>query len=97
MFAELQEVIFMTGTTVLRFILETLAVLAIGYCIYHEAEINRFERKAIRFLKRAKRIIVAEIRENKEAKRQPKADNIIEFKAKEEADAQYEYLLNKVG
>jgi len=97
MFVELQEVIFMTGTTVLRFILETLAVLAIGYCIYHEAEINRFERKAIRFLKRAKRIIMAEIRENKEMKREAKADNIIEFKAKEDTEAQYEYLLNRVS
>lgn len=87
----------MTGTTVLRFVLETLAVLAIGYCIYHEAEINRFERRAIRFLKRAKRIIVAEIRESKEAKRSKKTENILEFKAKDEADAQYEYLLNRVG
>ena len=60
----------MTGTTFLRFVLETLAVLAIGYCIYHEADIIRFEKKLIRFLKRAKRIIKEEMRESKQTKRE---------------------------
>ncbi len=87
----------MTGTTFLRFVLETLAVLAIGYCIYHEADIIRFEKKTIRFLKRAKRIIAEEIRESKKAKREQVVNNIIELKPNDDSDAHYEYLLRNVG
>ena len=87
----------MTGTTFLRFVLVTLAVLAVGYCIYHEDDINRFERKAIRFLKRAKRIIAEEIRESKKEKRQHVVNNIVELKTKDDSDAHYEYLLKNVG
>ncbi len=87
----------MTGTTFLRFVLETLAVLAIGYCIYHEADIIRFEKKLIRFLKRAKRIIKEEIRESKKVKRQQQVNNIVELKPNDETDVYYEYLLDKVG
>lgn len=87
----------MTGTTFLRFVLETLAVLAIGYCIYHEADIIRFEKKTIRFLKRAKRIIAEEIRESKKAKREQVVNNIIELKPNDDSDSHYEYLLRNVG
>ncbi|MBR3810629.1 MAG: hypothetical protein IKK46_10035 [Clostridia bacterium] len=87
----------MTGITFLRFVLETLAVLAIGYCIYHEEDINRFERKAIRFLKRAKRIIAEEMRETQKAKRETTVNNIIELKPNDDSEAHYEYLLENVG
>ena len=87
----------MTGTTFLRFVLETLAVLAIGYCIYHEEDINRFERKAIRFLKRAKRIIAEEMRESKQTKREQVVNNISELKPNGDSDVHYEYLLDNVG
>lgn len=87
----------MTGTTFFRFVLETLAVLAIGYCIYHEEDVIRFERKVIRFLKRAKRIISEEMREKKKAKREPVINNIIELKPNDDSDVHYEYLLNNVG
>lgn len=87
----------MTGTTFFRFVLETLAVLAIGYCIYHEADIIRFEKKAVRFLKRAKRIIAEEIHESKKSKREPVVNNIIELKSNDDSDVHYEYLLDNVG
>ena len=87
----------MTGTTFLRFVLETLAVLAIGYWIYHEADIIRFEKKLIRFLKRAKRIIKEEMRESKQTKREQVVNNIIELKPNDDSDVHYEYLLDNVG
>ena len=87
----------MTGTTILRFVLETLAVLAVTYCFFHQDEINEFERKMIRFLKRAKRIVMEEYRASKNAKAAKEVNNIIEFKSKNEVEAQYEFLLNQVS
>ena len=47
----------MTSTTFFRFIAETLIVLAIGYCIYHEDDINKWEEKTLKKLKRGFRNI----------------------------------------
>jgi hypothetical protein len=94
---DIQEVIFMTGTTILRFVLETLAVLAVTYCLFHQDEINEFERKMIRFLKRAKRIISEEYHASRNAKAEKAVNNIIEFKSKNDVEAQYEFLLNQVS
>ena len=58
----------MTGLTVLRFVLETLAVLAISYGFYREEHIVKFEGKVFRFIKRAVKITVNEIRESKKSK-----------------------------
>lgn len=87
----------MTGTTILRFVLETLAVLAVTYCLFHQNEINEFERKLIRFLKRAKRIISEEYRASRAAKAKKEVSNIIEFTPKNDVEAQYEFLLNQVS
>ena len=87
----------MTGTTILRFVLETLAVLAVTYCLFHQDEINEFERKMIRFLKRAKRIISEEYHASRNAKAEKAVNNIIEFKSKNDVEAQYEFLLNQVS
>ncbi len=89
--------IFMTGLTVLRFILETLAVLAIGYGFYREDAVVKFERKVFRFFKRAVKIIISEIRKSRETKRQSKVNNIVEFSSKEDIETQYEFLLKNVG
>ncbi len=85
----------MTGLTVLRFVLETLAVLAISYGFYREEHIVKFERKVFRFIKRAVKITVNEIRESKKSKSQP--DNIVEFRSEDDLETQYDYLLKNVG
>jgi hypothetical protein len=87
----------MTGLTVLRFVLETLAVLAISYGFYREEHIAKLERKILRFIKRAVKITVNEIRESREAKRQNEFDNIVDFKVEDDAESQYEFLLKNVG
>ena len=85
----------MTGLTVLRFVLETLAVLAISYGFYREEHIVKFERKAFRFIKRAVKITVNEIRESRKSK--TNVDNIVELRSEDDIEAQYDYLLKKVG
>lgn len=87
----------MSGITVLRFVLETIAVLAISYGLFHQKEITQFERRLIRHLKRAKRIIAEELRESRKAKTQKDVNNIIEFKPKNDVETQYEFLLSQVG
>jgi hypothetical protein len=89
------EVFFMTGLTVLRFVLETLAVLAISYGFYREEHIVKFERKVFRFIKRAVKITVNEIRESRKSK--TNVDNIVELRSEDDVEAQYDYLLKKVG
>lgn len=85
----------MTGLTVLRFLLETLAVLAISYGFYREEHIVKFERKVFRFIKRAVKITVNEIKENRKSKNV--SDNIVELKFEEDVETQYNYLLKNVG
>ena len=85
----------MTGLTVLRFVLETLVVLAISYGFYREENIVKFERKVFRFIKRAVKITVNEIRESRKSK--TNVDNIVELRSEDEVEAQYDYLLKKVG
>ena len=85
----------MTGLTVLRFVLETLAVLAISYGFYREEHIVKFERKVFRFIKRAVKITVNEIRESRKSK--TNVDNIVELRSEDDIEAQYDYLLKKVG
>ena len=85
----------MTGLTVLRFVLETLAVLAISYGFYREENIVKFERKVFRFIKRAVKITVNEIRESRKSK--TNVDNIVELRSEDDVEAQYDYLLKKVG
>ena len=85
----------MTGLTVLRFVLETLVVLAIGYGFYREENIVKFERKVFRFIKRAVKITVNEIRESRKSK--TNVDNIVELRSEDDIEAQYDYLLKKVG
>lgn len=85
----------MTGLTVLKFVLETLAVLAISYGFYREEHIVKLERKLFRFIKRAVKITVNEIRESRKAK--SKVNNIVEFRSEDDVEAQYDYLLKKVG
>ena len=85
----------MTGLTVLRFVLETLAVLAISYGFYREEHIVKFERKVFRFIKRAVKITVNEIRESRKSK--TNVDNIVELRSEDDVEAQYDYLLKKVG
>ena len=85
----------MTGLTVLRFLLETLAVLAISYGFYREEHIVKFERKVFRFIKRAVKITVNEIKERK--KKKNVSDNIVELKFEEDVETQYDYLLKNVG
>ncbi len=85
----------MTGLTVLRFVLETLAVLAISYGFYREEHIVKFERKAFRFIKRAVKITVNEIRESRKTKNV--SGNIVELKFEEDVETQYDYLLKNVG
>ena len=85
----------MTGLTVLRFVLETLVVLAIGYGFYREENIVKFERKVFRFIKRAVKITVNEIRESRKSK--TNVDNIVELRSEDDVEAQYDYLLKKVG
>ncbi|MBQ4104203.1 MAG: hypothetical protein IJC90_07055 [Clostridia bacterium] len=85
----------MTGLTVLRFLLETLAVLAISYGFYREEHIVKFERKVFRFIKRAVKITVNEIKENRKSKNV--SDNIVELKFEEDVETQYDYLLKNVG
>lgn len=85
----------MTGLTVLRFVLETLAVLAISYGFYREEHIVKFERKVFRFIKRAVKITVNEIKENRKSKNV--SDNIVELKFEEDVETQYDYLLKNVG
>lgn len=85
----------MTGLTVLRFLLETLAVLAISYGFYREEHIVKFERKVFRFIKRAVKITVNEIKESRKSKNV--SDNIVELKFEEDVETQYDYLLNNVG
>ncbi len=87
----------MTGLSVLKFVLEALAVLAISYGFYREEHIVKLERKIFRFVKRAVKITVNEIRESREAKKQPQIDNIVEFRAEDDAETQYEFLLKNVG
>lgn len=85
----------MTGLTVLRFVLETLVVLAISYGFYREEHIVKFERKVFRFIKRAVKITVNEIRESRKSK--TNVDNIVELRSEDDVEAQYDYLLKKVG
>lgn len=85
----------MTGLTVLRFVLETLAVLAISYGFYREEHIVKFERKVFRFIKRAVKITVNEIKESRKAKNA--SNNIIELNFEEDVETQYDYLLKNVG
>lgn len=85
----------MTGLTVLRFVLETLVVLAISYGFYREENIVKFERKVFRFIKRAVKITVNEIRESRKSK--TNVDNIVELRSDDDIEAQYDYLLKKVG
>ncbi len=85
----------MTGLTVLRFLLETLAVLAISYGFYREEHIVKFERKVFRFIKRAVKITVNEIKESRKSKNV--SDNIVELKFEEDVETQYDYLLKNVG
>ena len=85
----------MTGLTVLRFLLETLAVLAISYGFYREEHIVKFERKVFRFIKRAVKITVNEIKESRKSKNV--SDNIVELKIEEDVETQYDYLLKNVG
>ena len=85
----------MTGLTVLKFVLETLVVLAISYGFYREEHIVKFERKVFRFIKRAVKIIVNEIRESRKSKNA--SDNIVELKFEDDIETQYDYLLKNVG
>ena len=85
----------MTGLTVLRFLLETLAVLAISYGFYREEHIVKFERKVFRFIKRAVKITVNEIKESRKSKNV--SGNIVELKFEEDVETQYDYLLKNVG
>lgn len=85
----------MTGLTVLKFVLESLAVLAISYGFYREERIVKFERKVFRFIKRAVKIIANEIKESRKAKSQP--NNIVEFRSEDDLETQYDYLLKNVG
>lgn len=85
----------MSGLTVLRFVLETIAVLAISYGFYREDDVAKFERKVYRFVKRAVRIIINEIRESRKAKK--KNNNIVKLRSDDDIETQYEYLLKKVG
>ena len=85
----------MTGLTVFRFVLETLVVLAISYGFYREEHIVKFERKVFRFIKRAVKITVNEIRESRKSK--TNVDNIVELRSEDDVEAQYDYLLKKVG
>lgn len=85
----------MTGLTFLRFLLETLAVLAISYGFYREEHIVKFERKVFRFIKRAVKITVNEIKESRKSKNV--SDNIVELKFEEDVETQYDYLLKNVG
>ncbi len=85
----------MTGLTVLKFVLETLVVLAISYGFYREEHIVKFERKVFRFIKRAVKIIVNEIRESRKSKNA--SDNIVELKFEDDVETQYDYLLKNVG
>lgn len=85
----------MTGLTVFRFVLETLVVLAISYGFYREENIVKFERKVFRFIKRAVKITVNEIKESRKSKNV--SDNIVELKFEEDVETQYDYLLKNVG
>ena len=85
----------MTGLTVLKFVLETLVVLAISYGFYREEHIVKFERKVFRFVKRAVKITVNEIRESRKSKNA--SDNIVELKFEDDVETQYDYLLKNVG
>ena len=85
----------MTGLTVLKFVLETLVVLAISYGFYREEHIIKFERKVFRFIKRAVKITVNEIRESRKSKNA--SDNIVELKFEDDVETQYDYLLKNVG
>jgi hypothetical protein len=85
----------MTGLTVLKFVLETLVVLAISYGFYREEHIVKFERKVFRFIKRAVKITVNEIRESRKSKNA--SDNIVELKFEDDVETQYDYLLKNVG
>ena len=85
----------MTGLTVLRFVLETLAVLAISYGFYREEHIVKFERRVFRFIKRAVKITVNEIKESRKTKNA--SNNIVELNFEEDVETQYDYLLKNVG
>lgn len=85
----------MTGLTVLKFVLETLVVLAISYGFYREEHIVKFERKVFRFVKRAVKITVNEIRESRKSKNA--SNNIVELKFEDDVETQYDYLLKNVG
>lgn len=85
----------MTGLTVLKFVLETLVVLAISYGFYREEHIVKFERKVFRFIKRAVKITVNEIRESRKTKNA--SNNIVELKFDDDVETQYDYLLKNVG
>ena len=85
----------MTGLTVLRFVLETLAVLAISYGFYREEHIVKFERMVFRFIKRAVKITVNEIKESRKSKNV--SGNIVELKFEDDVETQYDYLLKNVG
>ena len=85
----------MTGLTVLRFLLETIAFLVISYGFYREEHIVKFERKVFRFIKRAVKITVNEIKESRKSKNA--SDNIVELKFEDDVETQYDYLLKNVG
>ena len=62
---------------------------------YREENIVKFERKVFRFIKRAVKITVNEIRESRKSK--TNGDNIVELRSEDDIEAQYDYLLKKVG
>ncbi len=88
----------MTGLTVFKFILETLAVALVGYCIYNEKSLAAFERKLGRFLKNFFKFCVSEFREKKKVTTK---SNVVEVSFENislnEYECEYEYLLNNVG
>ena len=86
----------MTGLTVLRFVLETLAVLAISYGFYREEHIVKLEKKIFRFIKRAVKITVNEIKESRKSKNTA-GNNVVELQFEDDVESQYDYLLKNVG
>ena len=58
-------------------------------------DIVKFERKVFRFIKRAVKITVNEIKESRKSKNV--SDNIVELKFEEDVETEYDYLLKNVG
>mgnify|MGYP003319066837 CR=1 FL=1 len=67
-----------------------------SYSFYVDGyNIVKFERKVFRFIKRAVKITVNEIRKSRKSK--TNVDNIVELRSEDDIEAQYDYLLKKVG